>query len=256
MKITIDTDQNSLCCQDQVAGERKIPLYSPEAFYLLSEWWIKIGWNEKYAYTFSWLGRPIIQLPADMFRMQEILYRIQPDVIIETGVAHGGSVIFYAGLCKVSGIGRVIGIDIEIRPRNREAIENHPLASYITLFEGNSTARELLAKVKDCVKESDRVLVVLDSCHTKQHVRSELEAYAPLVSPGSYIVATDGIMKEIFAVPRGMANWQWDNPCTAVREFLQDHPEFVLEEPEWNFNESQLVRDVTFWPNAWLKKRS
>lgn len=256
MKITIDTDQKLICYQDAVAGEQKLPLYSPEAFYLLSDWWIKVGWNEKYAYTFSWFGRPIIQLPADMFRMQEILCRIQPDVIIETGVAHGGSLIFYAGLCKVLGKGRVVGIDIEIRPQNREAIEKHPLSPYITLWEGNSIAQETLDTVKVKVKEGETVLVILDSCHTRQHVRSELEAYAPLVSPGSYIVATDGIMKDLFDVPRGMAKWQGDNPCTAVNEFLRNHPEFILENPEWNFNESQLLRDVTFWPNAWLRKRS
>ena len=254
MKIIIDTDLQTVCCQNK-NSEFSVPLYSREAFQLISDWWIKIGWNEKYAYTFSWLGRPIIQLPEDMVRMQEMLYRIKPDVIIETGVAHGGSLIYYAGLCKIMEKGRVIGIDIEIKPHNRKAIEGHELASYITLIKGDSVAPGVLAEVRKHVKAGETVMVVLDSCHTLQHVSSEIETYAPLVSPGSYIVVTDGIMKDLFDTPRGNPNWKWDNPCSAVEEFLKTHPEFICERPAWIFNESRLGEDITHWPGAWLKRK-
>jgi cephalosporin hydroxylase len=253
MKIIIDTNLQTMCCQNTNC-ERIVPLYSREAFQLISDWWIKIGWNEKYAYTFSWLGRPIIQLPEDMVRIQEVIYGIKPDIIIETGVAHGGSLIYYAGLCKIMEKGRIIGIDIEIRPHNRQVIEDHELASYITLIEGNSIAPEVLAEVRNNVKAGATVLVILDSCHAKQHVFSELEAYAPLVSPGSYIVVTDGIMKDLYDTPRGNPNWTWDNPCDAIEEFLKTHPEFICKQPAWIFNESQLTEAITHWPGAWLKK--
>ncbi|VBB05180.1 s-adenosyl-l-methionine-dependent methyltransferase [Lucifera butyrica] len=253
MKLIIDTDLQTVCCQND-NREYSVPLYSREAFELLSRWWVKIGWNEKYEYTFSWLGRPIIQLPEDMVRIQEVLYRIKPDVIIETGVAHGGSLIYYAGLCKVMGNGRVVGIDIDIRPHNRRAIEEHELASYITLIEGDSTASAVLTLVKSNVQAGETVAVILDSCHTQKHVAAELEAYAPLVSPGSYIIVTDGIMQELFDTPRGNPEWQWDNPGSAVEEFLQIHPEFICERPAWVFNESQLAEEVTNWPKAWLKR--
>ena len=176
-----------------------------EAFQIISEIWLKVGWNEKYVYTFSWFGRPIIQLPEDIVRIQEVIYRVKPDVIIETGIAHGGSLIFYASLCKAMGCGRVIGVDIEIRPHNRAAIEAHELASYITLLEGNSTNPEIVSSVKSRIQPGESVLVILDSNHTKAHVLHELDAYHDLVSLGSYIVATDGSMRDLHDVPRGKA---------------------------------------------------
>jgi cephalosporin hydroxylase len=232
-----------------------MPLYSREAFELLSKQWLKVGWNEKYAYSFSWMGRPLIQLPEDMVRIQEVIYRIKPDVIIETGIAHGGSLVFYASLCKAMGKGRVIGVDIEIRPHNRQAIEAHQLAPLITLIEGSSTAPDVVDRVKSCVKPQEVVMVILDSDHSKQHVLDQLEAYCDLVTPGSYIIATDGIMKDLHDVPRGKPEWLWDNPSDAAAEFVQKHPEFLLEQPAWAFNESELSENVTYWPGAWLRRR-
>lgn len=254
MKVTIDTTQKTLTMQSD-GIEQTLPLYSKEAFELLSHLWVKVGWNQKYTYTFTWLGRPIIQLPEDMIRAQEVIYRVQPDVIIETGVAHGGSLVYYASLCKLIGKGRVIGVDIEIRPHNRKAIEAHPLFSLITLVEGNSIAPSTVEHVKSLVGPNETVIVILDSCHEKQHVLKELEAYCELVSPGSYVVVTDGIMKDLYDVPRGKPDWTWDNPAAAAIEFLQKHPEFVLEPPEWLFNESMLSESVTHWPSAWLKRK-
>lgn len=254
MKLTLDTEARTLTEEagDQV---RQLDLYSKEAFECLSRQWVRVGWNQKYQYTFSWMGRPIIQLPEDMIRIQEVIYRVKPDVIIETGVAHGGSLIYYASLCKAIEKGRVIGIDIEIRPHNRNAIEAHELFGYITLVEGSSTAHDIVAKVKAMVKPGETALVILDSNHTKQHVADELEAYNDLVTPGSYIIATDGIMLDLHDVPRGAADWEWNHPTAAAAEFALRHPEFVIEQPAWSFNESTLSENITHWPGAWLRRK-
>jgi cephalosporin hydroxylase len=253
MKISIDTQNNTLLIENN-NQKTETELYSKLGFEILSQLWTKVGWNEKYMYTFSWMGRPIIQLPEDLIRIQEVIYRIKPDVIIETGVAHGGSLIYYAGLCKTMEKGKVIGIDIEIRPHNRQAIDEHELYPFITLIEGDSVAQDTINTVKSFIKKEDTVLVILDSCHSKDHVKKELEAYYPLVTCGSYIVATDGIMKDLHDVPRGEKSWINDNPCTAVLEFAHEHPEFTLEQPAWIFNESSLIQTVTHWPSAWLKR--
>lgn len=253
MKLILDTQSKTLTL-DEAGQSRVLDLYSKEAFEAISRQWVRVGWNQKYQYTFSWMGRPIIQLPEDMVRMQEVIFQLKPDVIIETGVAHGGSLIFYSSLCKAMGKGRVIGIDIEIRPHNRAAIEAHPLSDRITLIEGSSTAPEIVAQAKALVKPGEMVLVILDSNHTYAHVHDELEAYAELVSPGSYIVATDGIMYDLADVPRGVPGWTTDNPTFAARDFAAKHPEFVIEQPAWPFNESSLEHNITHWPGAWLKR--
>src|SRR5262245_18045044 len=131
MKLTIDTDQRTLTCEEP-GGVEVLDLYSRQAFEMISRQWVRVGWNQKYVYTFSWMGRPIIQLPEDMIAAQEVIYRLKPDLIIATGVAYGGSLVFYASLCKMLGTGRVIGVDIEIRSHNRRAVEAHELFSYIT----------------------------------------------------------------------------------------------------------------------------
>ncbi len=253
MRMTIDTDKKEVL----VEGKGKItsiPLYSKEGFEALSDLWLKVGWNEKYVYTFTWMGRPIIQLPEDALRIQEVIYTVKPDVIIETGVAHGGSLIFYASLCKAMEKGRVVGVDIEIRSHNRKAIEAHELYPFITLMEGSSVDTSIVGKVKSLVGKNERVLVILDSDHSKDHVLAELNAYAPLVSLGSYIVATDGSMQDLFDVPRGREDWTNNNPVQAVLEFVKTHPEFVAEQPAWLFNESALNKNITHWPMAYLKR--
>jgi cephalosporin hydroxylase len=253
MRVTIDTEQRTMT-EESGTESRSLDLYSKEAFEIISNLWVKVGWNEKYSYTFSWLGRPIVQLPEDMIRIQEVIYRIKPDVIIETGVAHGGSLIYYATLCKAFEKGRVVGIDIEIRPHNRNAIEGHELSSYITLVEGSSTSPEVLDHVRSLIKPGESVLVILDSNHTRQHVLDEMRSYCDLVTEGSYLVATDGIMKDFNDVPRGNPEWIWDNPNKAAQEFAAEMPQFLLEQPAWPFNESSLTENVTHWPGAWLKR--
>ncbi len=252
--MIIDTEARTLVLEE-AGRSRTLDLYSREAFEHLSHQWVRIGWNEKYPYTFSWLGRPIIQLPEDIVRVQEVIHRVQPDVIVETGIAHGGSLILYASLARALGKGRVIGIDVEIRPHNRKAIESHPLAPLITLIEGNSIESSVVTAVQTLIEPAETVMVVLDSSHTKAHVLAELEAYGRLVTRGSYIVATDGIMRDLYDVPRGKVEWAVDNPAAAVVDFALAHPDFVLEQPLWPFNESALSGNVTHWPGAWLRRR-
>lgn len=252
MKITIDTGEQTITDESGSVT----PLYSTAGFEAVSKLWLKVGWNQKHVYTFSWMGRPVIQLPEDMVRAQEAIFQVKPTVIVETGIAHGGSLIYNAGLLKTMGIdGRVIGVDIEIRPHNREAIENHFLFPYITLIEGSSTDPGIVRLVKDMITPDDRVMVFLDSNHTRAHVLDELEAYCGLVTPGSYIVATDGIMQTVADVPRAGENWDQDNPVEAVQDFLKKHSEFSAGDPEWPFNESELDRNInTHWNEAWLKR--
>lgn len=251
--ITID-EARGLVTVDGPEGSVTHPMASAEAFQAVSDAWIRCGWDTKYVYSFSWMGRPIIQLPDDMVRIQEVIYAVKPDVIIETGVAHGGSLIFYASLCKAMDKGRIVGIDIEIRPHNRAAIEAHELSPLITLIEGSSVDPGVVGQVRAQIKPGDVVLVILDSNHTKAHVLAELEAYAPMVTPGSYMVVTDGIMAQVAGAPRTQPDWTWNNPIGAIEAYLPAHPEFVLEEPTFPFNEG-LVRDrVTYWPKAYLKR--
>lgn len=229
-------------------------LDTPEAFELVSKMWLRVGWDTKYIYSFSWLGRPIIQLPDDMIRIQELVFQVKPDVIIETGIAHGGSLVFYASLCKAMDKGRVIGVDIEIRSHNRKAIEAHFLIPYITMIEGSSVDRDIVQQVHALVKPGETVMIMLDSNHTKAHVLEELNAYAPLITPGSYIVAMDGIMQDVIGAPRTKLDWDWNNPQQAALEFVSKNPQFEIVEPPFLFNEGVTRQRVTYWPNALIRR--
>jgi cephalosporin hydroxylase len=191
-----------------------------------------------------------------MIRLQEVISSVQPDVIIETGVAHGGSLVFYASICHAMNKGRVIGIDIEIRPHNKNAIEAHPLFSYISLIEGSSIEPATVSGVKALVRSGEKVMVFLDSCHSKEHVLAELHAYAPLVSQGSYIVAMDGIMEEVVGAPRTEPDWSWNNPKQAALDFVAANSDFIIEEPPFHFNEGSITERVTYWPLAFIKRVS
>ncbi len=251
--LTIDFESSTVRVQ-QDGANREFAISSPEAFAAVSQAWLRCGWDTKYVYSFTWLGRPVIQLPEDMVRVQEVIHAVRPDVIIETGVAHGGSLIFYASLCKAMDHGRVIGIDVEIRPHNRLAIEGHPMFDRIELVEGSSIDPTIVNRVGSLVRPGETVLVLLDSCHTKAHVRAELEAYGPLVTVGSYIVATDGIMQDLAAAPRSQSDWNWNNPQQAAREFVAAHEDFKIEEPAIPFNEGVITQRVTYWPSAYVKR--
>lgn len=253
MKIVIDTAAGTLT-KAVDGSETTCGLFTKAAFEELSREWVRVGWSLKYYHNFSWFGLPILQLPEDLLRLQEVIYQLQPDVIVETGVFRGGSLLFHATLCQALGRGRVIGIDREIAAADRETISRHLLGPRITLLEGDSTDPGVVAEVKQQVGAAQSVLVVLDSCHTKEHVARELECYAPLVTHGSYIVATDGIMRDLTNVPGGMPAWKLDNPLEAATEFAARHPEFLQEQPPWLFHDGELSDNVTYWPGAWLKK--
>lgn len=186
--------------------------------------------KNKYDYNWSWLGRPIIQIPSDVQALQEIIWETKPDLIIETGIAHGGSLIFSASMLELLGNGEVVGIDVDIRKHNRKEIENHSMMKRITMIEGSSTDPGVLAVVAKIVKKHKRVMVCLDSLHSHDHVLKELELYSPFVTKGNYIVAMD---TEIELWPKGFyKNRPWDkgnNPATAARSFLKNHKNFTVD---------------------------
>ena len=254
MAVTTIDETNATVTVHTEAGEKRFPLASPEAFAAVSKAWLRAGWDTKHVYSFTWMGRPIIQLPEDMVRLQELIYQTKPDVIVETGVAHGGSLIFYASLFEAMGHGRVIGIDIEIRKHNRDATEAHPMFKRIELIEGSSTAEATLADVRRRIDGNETAMVILDSNHSYDHVLSELRAYAPLVAVGGYLVSTDGIMQDVVGAPRSADDWATNNPQQAARDFVAEDDRFVIEEPEWLFNEGLVTERVTYWPSCYVKR--
>lgn len=255
MRITLDTDAQT--CVIENAGQTAThELFSKQAFDIVADQWVKLGWVRKYSYGFSWLGRPIIQLPDDMIRIQEAIWQVKPDIIIETGIAHGGSLIFYASLMELIGKGRVIGLDIDIRAHNRAAIEAHAMVKRITMIEGSSTAPGTVAQVKALIKPTDVVMLILDSDHSRQHVAAELAAYAGLVTPGSYILSQDGVMQLVAGSPRAPATWATDNPISAVNDFLAAHPEFELALPPRPFDETLETPESSHHPVGWIRRKA
>jgi cephalosporin hydroxylase len=184
----------------------------------------------QYSYNFSWMGRPIIQYPQDMIAMQEIIWNVQPDLIIETGIAHGGSLIYYASLLELIGKGEVLGIDIDIREHNRKEIESHPMIKRIKMLQGSSVDGALVRQVEKYTVGKKSVMVCLDSNHTHRHVLDELKFYSSFVTTGSYLVVFDTIVEDLPEnyLP-GRAWAKGDNPKTAVHEFLKTHPEFIID---------------------------
>ncbi len=253
MKIVIDTTAATLAYVSD-GEETNFGLYTKEAFEEISRQWVRVGWSLAYYHNFSWFGLPILQLPEDLLRLQEVIYRLRPEVIVETGVYQGGSLLFHASLMEALGAGRVIGIDREIPAAVSGALSSHALAKRIRLIEGDSADAAIVAQVAAEVAGAAPVLVILDSGHSREHVSRELEKYAPLVTPGSYIIATDGIMHDLADVPRAQPEWATDNPLTAAREFAARHADFVEEQPAWANRAGPLTKNVTYWPGAWLKR--
>ncbi len=205
--------------------------------------------KQKYLYNFDWLGRPTIQFPQDIMALQEIIWEIKPDLIIETGVAHGGGLIFYASMLEILGTGQVLGIDIDIRKHNREKIEKHKLFKRVHMIQGSSIDKKVVNAVSKIVKKHKKVLVCLDSMHTHDHVLSELKLYSKFVSPGSYIVAMDTIVE---MMPRSWSKDRpWDvgnNPATAVKVFLKENRNFVVDK---KLDDKLLI---TSCPGGFLKR--
>jgi len=253
MRLSIDTDLAMIEVHEGNHSER-IPLYSRKALEILSEIWIKVQWNELNWRSFSWLGQPIWQLPDDLLRLQEVLIQIVPDVIVETGVNEGGSTLFFASLCELVGHGRVLSVDIQIPELVSRQVLAHRLSRRITFIEGNSVAAETIQAIRRQITAKERVFVFLDSDHSKDHVLAELEHYSPLVSVGSYIVACDGIMHDLADTPRGDPAWRFNNPMVAAQQFVEHHPKFLIERPKTKFNDECVIRAMTYWPGAWLKR--
>jgi len=211
--------------------------------------WLTDASRYKYSYNFTWLGRPIIQFPQDIVAIQEVLWMVKPDLVIETGIAHGGSLILSASLLElIGGDGKVLGIDREIRAHNRVAIESHPLVKRIHMIEGSSTDPQVCRRVYDFARESARVCLFLDSLHTHAHVLAELEAYAPLVRKGCYIIVFDTIIEQLpkdFFPDRPWA--RGNNPCTALREFLIANDRFEIDR---ELNDKLLI---TSTPRGYLR---
>jgi cephalosporin hydroxylase len=225
------------------------------AFQKLSRYWLESSMRRKYTYNFEWLGRPIIQNPVDIVAMQEIIWSVQPDLIIETGIAHGGSLIFSASMLELNAAcggpkdAEVLGVDIDIRAHNREAIETHPMFKRISMIQGSSIASETISIVTSRAAKKEQVMVFLDSNHTHDHVLAELQAYACLASVGSYCIVFDTFVEDVPADVFPDRPWgPGNNPKTAVREFLKTHPEF---EVDVNFDRKLMISVA---PNGYLKR--
>lgn len=205
----------------------------------------------QYSYNFRWMGRPVIQYPQDIVAMQELIWDIKPDLIIETGIAHGGSLIFYASMLELVGKGEVLGIDIDIRQHNKTEIEKHPMFRRITMIQGSSIDPAVVRKVKDIAKDKQTILVVLDSNHTHEHVLEELKAYAGLVSVNSYVVVFDTIVEHLPAdyLPGHKRPWGiGDNPMTAVEAFLAENSNFEIDK---DINNKLLISVA---PDGYLRR--
>lgn len=210
--------------------------------------WFDLAFKHQYSYHFTWLGRPIIQFPQDMIALQEIIWDVKPDIIIETGIAHGGSLIFSASMLQLIGRGKVIGIDIDIRKHNKDEIKKHPLYKRIKMIEGSSVDPKIIKKVFSAVKDKKKIMVFLDSNHTHEHVLKELEAYSSLVKKGSYIIVFDTMVEDM--PKNSFPNKPWNkknNPKTAVREFLKKNKRFKVNK---EFEEKLLI---TSSPEGFLK---
>lgn len=225
----------------------EVDVYSPEGVKLLAHFWIKAVCQNRLMYEPTWLGIPVIQDPNDLVMLQELIWRIRPDIIIETGIAHGGTAVFYASMLELLNRGKVISIDVEIRQYNRVAISSHPLSHRIEMIEGSSTDAAVVEEVKRRVGDARKVLVTLDSNHSYDHVLKEMELYAPLVTPGSYLVAMDGIQGVLADIPMGKPEWREDNPLRAIHTFLETHTGWEID-PQYN----RML--VTTSPDGYLRR--
>lgn len=197
--------------------------------------WTRTAWENKMDYEVNWLGVPIIQNPYDMILMQELIFDLKPDVIIETGTAHGGSLIYYSSLLQLLGNGKVIGIDVDIRKHNRALIENHPMIDRVTLIEGSSVDPAILAQVQSHIQPKHTVLVILDSDHRKPHVLNELRAYEKMVTKGSYIVVFDTFMRDLVGLEGETPHFKNDSAMDAVEAFVQENKDFKIDETKNKF---------------------
>jgi cephalosporin hydroxylase len=223
-------------------------LKSDPDLHALSRMWARAAGAHRYVYNFTWMGRPIIQVPQDVMAMQEIIFRTRPDVIVETGIAHGGSLLFYASMLELlGGDGIVVGVDVDIRPHNRREIEAHPMYRRAKMLQGSSIDPAIVDQVHQ-IARGRRVLLALDSNHTHDHVLAELRAYGPLVGPGGYAVVFDTLIEDLPASFSADRPWgPGNNPKTAVRAYLQECDRFVVDE------DMDAKLSITVAPGGYLR---
>ncbi|MDD3312400.1 cephalosporin hydroxylase family protein [Pseudodesulfovibrio sp.] len=239
-----DSRQFAEMIGNSVRLQKEDPALAP----LAREWFMATS-RHKYTYRFSWLGRPIIQRPQDILAMQELIWSVRPDLVVETGIARGGSMVFYASMLELlGGDGIVVGVDVDIREHNGKAIREHPMAGRIRMIQGSSVDPDVVARVRELAKGRKRIMVCLDSLHTEAHVLAELAAYADLVTEGSYLVVFDTVIEDM--PEDSFPDRPWgvgDNPRTAVAKFLRTTDRFVVDEEL----ENRLI--VTVAPGGYLK---
>jgi cephalosporin hydroxylase len=211
-------------------GQEEVKLYTKEGFEMLSNLWIKVAAEFKVNYELTWLGRPIIQFGSDMIMLQELIWEVKPDIFIETGIAHGGSLIYTASLFEMIGNGRVIGIDIDIREHNKVAILAHPMFKRISMIEGSSIADSTILALEKQLESGEKIMVMLDSNHSREHVLNEINLYSKYIPVGSYLIVQDGAQKWVADIPRGKSEWKDDNPLNAIDDFLKVNSDFVVDE--------------------------
>lgn len=242
------TENKSKLILKNSSEQFEVNLYSKEGLEMLSNLWLKVAVEYKLNYELSWMGRPIIQFGSDMIMLQELIWEIKPDIFIEAGIAHGGSLIYTASLFELMATnGQVIGIDVEIRPHNKIAIEQHPMFKRITMIEGSSVDSKTVESLKNFIKKDKSIAVMLDSNHSKEHVLKELEIYSKIVTIGSYLIVQDGAQEWVSDIPRGKPEWKEDNPLVAIEEFLKNNDNYIIDEKYTRLG-------ITQSPSGYLKR--
>jgi cephalosporin hydroxylase len=243
-----ETNVNSTIILKNEKNQNEVNLYSQEGLVMLSNLWIKVAAEFKLMYELTWMGRPIIQFGTDMIMLQELIWKIKPDIFIETGIAHGGSLIYTASLFELMGNnGQVIGIDLEIRAHNRVAIEAHSMYKRIKMIEGSSISETTINELEKLLESGKKTMVMLDSNHSREHVLSELRLYSKYVNVGSYLIVQDGSQEWVSDIPRGKPEWKEDNPLAAIDLFLKENDAFVIDDTYTRLG-------ITQSPNGYLKK--
>ena len=226
-----NTETDSKVILKNAEEQFEVNLYSQEGLAMLSNLWIKAAAEFKLMYELTWMGRPIIQFGTDMIMLQELIWKVKPDVFIETGIAHGGSLIYTASLFELmENDGQVIGIDVEIRAHNRVAIEAHSMFKRIKMIEGSSIADSTILELEALLDSGKTTMVMLDSNHSRDHVLNEMRLYSKYINVGSYLIVQDGAQEWVSDIPRGKPEWKEDNPLAAIDLFLKENDDFEIDE--------------------------
>lgn len=252
LKVNFTKNKISYILKDK---KKSFNLFSENSFNIVKKFWEEYCWHFKYTYQFTWLGFPVIQLADDLIQVQELIYKEKPDFIVETGIARGGSIIFYSSICKLINHGKVIGVDIKIRKKNKELLDKSFLKNYFKLIESDSNNKKLILKLKNLLKNK-KTLVILDSNHEYEHVLKELINYGEIITKGSFILVTDGIVDTMTYSPRRKIYNKNGGPLKALKEYLNLNKKFKKMKKPIIFNNSLVKKDIrlTHFPNGLIKK--